>query len=79
MLGQGKDSLWLLDVAQSVAPKIDQRLIHLPRNGLRDEHLTVQALGQIQEPAGSVHGRANDREIEPVPSPDIAIGHLADM
>ena len=76
---QGKDPLGLLDIAQWVAPEIDQGLIDLPRQGARDEHRLVQALGQIQEPAGPVHGRADHREIQPVRGPDIAIGHLADM
>jgi hypothetical protein len=62
-----------------MAPKIDQRLIQLPRNGVRDQHLLVQPLGQIQEPAGPVHGWADDREVQPARSANVAIGHLADM
>ena len=62
-----------------MAPEIVQRLIHLPRNSVRDEHLPVQPLGQIQEPTGPVHGRTDDRKIQPVCGADIAVSHLANM
>ena len=79
LVGQCKDPLRPLDVSQLVAPQIHQGLAYLPRKSLRNEHLLVEPLGQVQEPAGPVHRRADDREIQPMRGSDIPIGHLADM
>lgn len=35
----------------------------MPRQGVRDQHLSIQPLDEVRQPTGWVHGRADDRKI----------------
>ncbi len=47
VLKRSEDPLWLVD---------------LPRQDVRDQRLSIQPLDKVQQPVGSVHSRADDRE-----------------
>src|SRR4051812_35269306 len=51
----------------------------LPRTGLRHEHLSVEALREFQEATCLVHGRADDRKVEPPLRSNIAVRDLAEV